>query len=511
MPPEYNLTKIIATLGPATAAPEIIRKLIEEGVDVFRINFSHGNVKEYEILIHTVRDAASEMQVPVAVLGDLPGPKIRIAEITEKGVQLKKGDSVIFSSEKPIGGSSDTTLFNVNYPEVLPEIGSGERILIDDGNIRLICTGRDGTSEDIRIHAEVISGGTVTSHKGLNLPDTDLTLPALTKRDKELIRFAVEQKFDFLALSFVRRANDIVALKKQLQKLGARPAEPGYRTDFPSDNSILEGTYEGFIPIISKIEKPQAVKNLEKILQETDMVMVARGDLGVEMDLTELAVIQKKIIRSCREHGVPVIVATQMLQSMIDSPTPTRAEVSDVANAIFDGADAVMLSGETAVGKYPVEAVRVMNRTALNTNAHIQSTHYNFDVPEKMKELRYRSAALANGVKTMVAETDINVIGVWSQLGGSAVFLSQCRIPQPIYAFSPDDNTLRLLSILYGIQPLKMEMPANSHEFMMQADNLLMAKGIAKSGQMAIYISREPINKVGLTNQINLHFIGSKG
>jgi pyruvate kinase len=222
-----------------------------------------------------------------------------------------------------------------------------------------------------------------------------------------------------------------------------------------------------------------------------------------------VAVIQKNIIRSCREYGVPVIVATQMLQSMIENPTPTRAEVSDVANAIFDGADAVMLSGETAVGKYPVETVRVMNQVAQKTNEHILKTGFSFQVPAKMKELRYRSAALANGVKTMVEETDVDVIGVWSELGGSAVFLSQCRIPLPIYAFTPDENTMRLLSILYGVQPMKMKKPSSNHEFINQADDILTLKNIVKKGQTAIYISREPISQVGFTNQVNLHYVSS--
>jgi pyruvate kinase len=503
----FNLTKIIATLGPATSTPDKITQLIQEGVDVFRINFSHGDIDDYISLISTVRKAAQEVNMPIAVLGDLPGPKIRIGKVVEEGIVLQSEEVVILTSEDLVAKGGHSIFLSINYPEVLQEIEKGDRILIDDGNVRLICTEKEIRNGKVYIQAEVVTGGIISSRKGLNLPDTELTLPALTSRDVELIRFAVEKDFDFLALSFVRRPEDIRELKNLLQELGVRPSEPAYRNDFQSDNTILEGTYKGYIPIISKIEKPQAVRNLDGILRETDMVMVARGDLGVEMDLAEVAVIQKSIIQSCREYGVPVIVATQMLQSMIESPTPTRAEVSDVANAIFDGADAVMLSGETAIGKYPVETVRVMNQVAHKTNDHIRSTGYSFQVPVRLKELRFRSAALANGVKTMVEETDIDIIGVWSELGGSAVFLSQCRIPLPIYAFTPDENTMRLLTILFGIQPIKMEKPTNNHEFIKQADSFLVNKKIINPGQTAIYISREPISQVGFTNQVNLHYI----
>lgn len=505
---DLNLTKIIATLGPASAGPEMIRQLIREGVDVFRINFSHGTMADYEASLQRVRDASAELGLPVAVMGDLPGPKIRVGEVGGDGIWLTEGQTVFFSDKENTTGNPGRVTFSTNYPRLLDEVMPGQRILIDDGNVQLVCTEKHNQGEGARIEAEVTVGGLVTSRKGLNLPDSDLTLPSLTERDRSLVEFAVEKGFDFLALSFVRSARDVIQLKELLGKLGARPSEPVYRGDNPADHTILEGTYKGFIPIISKIEKPQAVNNLEEILRETDMVMVARGDLGVEMDLTEVAVIQKQIIRSCRNQGVPVIVATQMLQSMIDNSAPTRAEVSDVANAIFDGADAIMLSGETAVGKHPREAVRTMNQIALKTNHYIRKISHSFDIPEKFKELRYRSSALANGVKTMVSETDVNFIGVWSELGGSAVFLSQCRIPQPVFAFSPDERALRLLTILYGIQPVWMQKPDDGLQFMRQADEIAVNNGWAQAGQTALYISREPIDQTGFTNQINLHFIG---
>ncbi len=507
---DINLTKIIATLGPATEDEAMITSLIREGVDVFRINFSHGNTDAYERLLEKVRKCSAEAGIPVAVMGDLPGPKIRIGEVAGNGIQLETGQSVHFIEKETRAEENEKVVFCTNFPALLDEIKPGERLFIDDGNVQLICRDKSAGPDGVVIRAEVTEGGWVSSRKGINLPDSELTLPSLTERDRKLVKFAVENDFDFLALSFVRSARDLRELKSLLQEEGVRPSDPAYRTGNEPDNTILEGTYKGFIPIISKIEKPQAVKNLDEILRETDLVMVARGDLGVEMDLAEVAVLQKEIIHSCRAHGVPVIVATQMLQSMIENATPTRAEVSDVANAIFDGADAVMLSGETAVGKHPVEAVRAMNRVAQKTNSYIRKSKHSFEIPEKFKELRYRSAALANGVKTMVSETDVDLIGVWSELGGSAVFLSQCRMPQPIFAFSNDMRTIRILNMLFGIQPVLMPKPSSALEFIMKADELALQNKWAKAGNTAIYISREPFEKVGLTNQVNLHFIGDK-
>jgi len=507
---EITLTKIIATLGPASSSEEVISRLIVEGVDVFRINFSHGKLEDYEALLNKVRAAGRKLGMPVAVLGDLPGPKIRLGEVCPEGIELFPGQLVYFTELNKQATADEPVIFSTNYPKLLDEVKPGERMLIDDGAVQLVCKEKEVMADGIRITAVVTEGGRVSSRKGLNLPDSELSLPSLTDRDRELTRFAVEKGFDFLALSFVRSGKDIRELKELLGELGARPGEPRYHSVSHSDITIMEGTYKGFIPIISKIEKPQAVRDLEEILKETDMVMVARGDLGVEMDLAEVAVIQKQIIASCREFGIPVIVATQMLQSMIDSATPTRAEVSDVANAIFDGADAVMLSGETAVGKHPVESVRTMNRISLKTNEYIRKTSHSFSIPGKMKELRYRSAAMAHGVKTIVDETDVDFIGVWSELGGSAVFLSQCRIPQPIYAFSPDERTVRLLTILYGVQPVLMEKPTDSTEFMSRADGIALERKWAKKGDTAVYISREPISQLGLTNMVNLHYIGEE-
>ena len=504
-----TLTKIIATLGPASSSPSMIEKLIRSGVDVFRINFSHGSQEDYDHLFDTVRKVSARLGRYTAIMGDLPGPKIRLGEVAEGGILLKKGQLVQFTGRKSSASLKDKLVnLTTNYPALLREIKPGEHLLIDDGNVRLICSDKQEEKKRIKVVARVLEGGLVTSRKGVNLPDTDLLLPSLTSRDRQLVNYAVAKGFDYLALSFVRTADDLKELKRLLRKLGARPVEPANRQGREQDRSILEGTHSGFIPIISKIEKPQAVKDLDPIIAETDAIMVARGDLGVEMDLAEVAVIQKKIISKCRENGIPVIVATQMLQSMIGQSTPTRAEVSDVANAIFDGTDAVMLSGETAMGKYPLEAVRVMDRIARKAAEYIREGKLEQTPPGKLKQMKYRASAIAGGAKTIASEMDVKIIGVWSQLGGSAVFLSQYRIPQPVIAFSNDPRTLRILSLLYGIKPVYMAKPASGQDFIRKADEIALKNRWASKGDAVIYIFREPINQPGHTNQMNIHYIG---
>ena len=353
----FLYTKTVATLGPASASVQVIRKLIESGVRVFRINFSHGTFEEYEAYFDKVREAEQLTGEYVAILGDLSGPKIRVGQVVKEGVQLKKGQCVEFVKQQVVAGEKGSeNLFSSTYPHFIDEVKKGEKILIDDGNIQLTCKDKTSGRTGKKLICKVLCGGLVTSSKGINLPDSVLSAPSMTEKDYACVKFAVRKGFDFLALSFVRSGEDVIALKKELIRLKARPKEDSLKSGRFDFSRFFEDA-ENYVPIISKIEKPQAIDNLQSIIDETDGIMVARGDLGVEMDLAEVAILQKKIVRLCHENGKPVIVATQMLQSMIESPVPTRAEVSDVANAIFDGADAVMLSGETAVGKYPVETV----------------------------------------------------------------------------------------------------------------------------------------------------------
>lgn len=503
----FLLTKIVATLGPATSEPEIIEKLILEGVRVFRINFSHGTFDEHEAHLNRVRQASKKLNIPIGVLGDLAGPKIRVGNVQEDGVRLAAEDIVEFQKEDIFTESpheNEPVVFSTTYPHFIEEVQPGERVLLDDGYVRLICIDKAND----RVRCKVVDGGLITSNKGVNLPDTDMSVPALTEKDVECAEFAVDKGFDFLALSFVRRGEDIKRLKDKLRKLGARPSSEFPFRDNDLEFSAIEVESESIIPVICKIEKPQAIDNLTEILRESDAVMVARGDLGVEMDLAEVAVFQKRIINLCQEYGIPVIVATQMLQSMIDSPTPTRAEVSDVANAIFDGADAVMLSGETAIGKYPVRTVRMMNRIAQKTNAFLKSEPVLRAMPPKITAVHRRVAAIAHSIRSIVQDMDVKYLVIWSQLGGGAVYLSQQRILRPILFFSPSETMLRRTSLLYGIKPMTMSQPESVTDFLKSVDALLLENKWAERSDTIVGLLAEPIHKMGIANEIVIHYVG---
>ncbi len=507
----FLLTKIMATLGPATSDAEMIERLIHEGVRIFRINFSHGHFDQHEVLLHQVRQCSDRLGIPVAVVGDLCGPKIRVGQVAEGGIPLAIDQQVIFQKEtiaaQVPASPEDPIVLSTTYPAMIDEVEPGQRVLLDDGFVRLTCIERSAD----RLICRVLEGERISSGKGINLPDTQLSVPALTEKDRTCVEFAVKHRFDYLALSFVRCGADIRQLKQQLVDLGARPAEDLTNADSPLLNSAVEIESEDIIPIISKIEKPQAIDNLDDILRETDAVMVARGDLGVEMDLAEVAVLQKYIIQKCQHVGLPVIVATQMLQSMIDSSTPTRAEVSDVANAIFDGADAVMLSGETAVGRHPIAAVRMMRRIAEKVNAHIYQTTLPAPTPPSLAiEQKRRVAALAHGVHTMACDLDAKLLVTWAQLSGGAVYLSQQRLARPILACSPSAAIRQRLALLYGVTPLAMDQPTTSHDFLTRIDQLLLTQKWAHEGDAIIVVSGLPITQPGLANQVSVHYVGER-
>ncbi len=503
---EFLLTKIVSTLGPASAKESVVQQLIMEGVRVFRINFSHGTFDEYEHLLHLVRNASKKLNIPIAVLGDLSGPKIRVGKVVEGGVNLQVGQLVEFQKEPIVTQipTSGTISFSTTYANFCDEVIPGEKILLDDGFVQLSCIEK----MESRLICQVEVGGVISSSKGVNLPDTDLSVPALTEKDITCVKFAIEKGFDYLALSFVRKAQDVRDLKDLLRKHGARAIDKSAFSQIGPSAGVVKDQVEGTIPVISKIEKPQAVENLEEILRETDAVMVARGDLGVEMDLAEVAVTQKRIIKLCREYGIPCIVATQMLQSMIDLPTPTRAEVSDVANAIFDGADAVMLSGETAVGKYPVETVRMMNRIAERSNAYLKTEPLAPLLSLQSPEKHHRTAALAKSVYTVVKELDAKFIIVWSNLGGAAVYMSQQRIPRPILYFSPYESALRKTALLYAIEPIFMPSQTSNTAFFQSVDQWLLKHSWAKKGDTIVFVVGEPITRTTGINEMVIHNVG---
>ena len=501
------MTKIIATLGPATNTVEKMMSLIDAGVRVFRINFSHGLFSDYDKLIENIKQAEKNTGEFVAVLGDISGPKIRIGKICSEGVKLQEGMEVQFS-KIPVqdGELLEQPILSTTYAPFIDEVLPGHRILLDDGNIELTCLRSEGVGNEARLICRVVTGNLLTSSKGVNLPDTELSLPSMTAKDYECVEYAVSKSLDFLALSFVRSRKDVLLLKEELRKHGVRPKNLGITAyDFGFSTSYEDSHY---IPIISKIEKPQAIENLEEIIEESDGIMVARGDLGVEMDLAEVAILQKQIVHLCRKSGKPVIVATQMLQSMITEAVPTRAEVSDVANAILDGVDAVMLSGETAVGKYPVAAVKMMRRIAQKTHAYLKDTAQEKPRYIRREEALNRKSAMAHGVADIAKDIQAGFIVTWTHSGGSTMMISQQRIEVPIIAFGENESRLRQLSLLYGIWPRFMSQPDSGSGFIAEINTFLKENKLAEDGDPVIIVAGDPISKRGLTNRIVIHYIG---
>lgn len=495
-PPAFPLTKIVATVGPASEHVDTMARLIEEGVRIVRLNFSHGQFSDYERSLKAMREASERVGTPIAVLGDLSGPKIRILRVQDKKIQLETGDTVAFVEDaKNVHREpgSDVVIIPTTYPDIVREVEPGHRVLIDDGAVRLLAIERTQHPAGPRLVCNVTHGGPISDKKGVNLPDSDLSMPSLTDYDFECVDWAIANQLDYLALSFVRKAEDIRELEAYMRSRGR-------------DNRGLRS--HSRLPIIAKIETPQAINDLEAIIDAADGVMVARGDLGVELDLWDVPVIQKQIIKIAHDHGKPVIVATQMLQSMIEQATPTRAEVSDVANAVIDGADAVMLSGETAVGKHPIQAVTYMSRTSTAAESYHGENKIAVNPPQHLRGTKYRTAALAHGVGAILRDLDARYVVMWSELGGGARYLSQNRLAVPILAVSSNRAALRQMSLLFGVQPIYMDRPSDNTSFMYAVDQMLLSKGWADEGDPIVLAKGEPIGTPGVTNQIQIHYVG---
>jgi pyruvate kinase len=465
-------TKIIATLGPACAETGIIEAMIDNGVDVFRLNFSHGTLDEHVKLLETVNVVRSRHHQMTAMLGDLCGPKIRTGQIEPEGQILQTGDEIRIVPGNQTGTSH---CFSTNYEHFNQDVGIGHRIFIDDGQITLNVVGRD----DEDLVCEVVDGGPLYSHKGINLPDTMIRKPSITKFDWECVDWAVEQNLDFLALSFVRSADEINELKEYIHKA------------------------KSHIKVISKIETPQALAHLEPIVDASDAVLVARGDLGVEMDLAEVPLLQKRITKMCRDYGKPVIVATQMLQNMIEKPTATRAEVSDVANAIMDFTDAVMLSGETAVGKHPVKAVQTIERIAGVTEAYLDEQYIIHQRSITADQLAL-TAAITRGVAQLVEDIDVKLVAVWSQSGSTARLLSKARIDVPVLAFSSDEKSCRQMCLHYGVIPCCCPIPEDNERFASLVDKLVIENMWANAGDRMVLVAGKPLGAAGTTSSIHV-------
>lgn len=484
-----QLTRIIATLGPASDDADVVRRLVEAGATVFRLNFSHGELDTHRRRLDVVRSVAREMGVPLAVLGDLQGPKIRLNAVEGDGIELPTGAEVHFRRGVfTVTDQGPPYVLGSTYDRLVDDVEPGQRVLIDDGAVRMLAVAR---TDDL-LRCTVVTGGRVSSSKGINLPDSNLRTGPLGPRDAEHVRWAVEHDLDFLALSFVRSAAEIRQLRARIQEACVAAHRAGLR-----------------LPIIAKIERPEAVREIESIVEEADAIMVARGDLGVEMDIAKVPIVQRRLVETAHAWGRPCIVATQMLQSMIEQPSPTRAEVSDIATAIFARTDAVMLSGETAVGRYPSLAVETMRRVAHETEAYIADEPWTDRAPARLAATGYRTAALAHGVATAARDFRAKFLVVWSQTGGGARYLSQNDLRIPIVAVSSDDRALRQMQLLRGVVPVRMPVPESLALFTARIDAYLLEVGWAAPGDRCIIVAGTPLGTPRTTNALALHEVGN--
>jgi pyruvate kinase len=470
-------TKIVCTLGPATDEEATIRAFVEAGMAVARINFSHGTHEDHARQIATVRRVASEGNRSVAILADLQGPKLRVGLLPGHEIELVPGRTVRLAV---MDSSEDPGTIPVPHPEVLRDVEAGDRILLDDGILELKVTDCDGREAK----AEVIAGGPLSSRKGLSLPHTRLKMPSVTEKDQVDARFAVEQEVDYFALSFVRCDNDVQHLRGFLRDLGSST------------------------PIIAKIEKPEAVECIDAILAVSDGLMVARGDLGVEAPVEEVPIIQKRLIRLANQAGKPVITATHMLDSMMRNPRPTRAEASDVANAILDGSDAIMLSGETAVGRYPVASVQTMARIAALTE---QAIPYD----EWLRRAFHRTApsimeAIGQVASEMAAELGASAIITSTVTGSTARRVASHRPATPIVAPTPRLSTFRELALVWGVVPLLVDKFDDTDTMIITATAAARERGMVKDGDLVIITAGVPLGGSGLTNIIKVHHVGEE-
>lgn len=465
-------TKIVATLGPSSSTKDIIKKMIDEGVDVFRINFSHSKQEEFLKLVTIIKELNSELDSHVAVLADLQGPKLRVGEIENNLLFLAPGDNITFVSEKCIGNKNHVYM---SYQEFPQDVNTGEIILIDDGKIKLEVT---ETNKKDTVNAIVIFGGPLSSHKGVNLPNTKVSLPCLTDEDISNVIFAIKQDVDWIALSFVRKASDVLELQKLIK-----------------DN-------KGYAGVIAKIEKPEAINEIDQIIDHADGIMVARGDLGVEMPFNEVPLIQKQIIEKCIEKSKPVIVATQMMESMITNFTPTRAEATDVANAVLDGADALMLSGETSVGKYPVETIYSMQKIISYTEAFGNASNKKYLPIERTST--FLADSICYNASFMAKEVNAKAIITFTHSGYTAFHISGHRPEAEIYAFTSNKKLLHYMSLVWGVRVFYLHAYSHLEEAIRDSINILKGKNLLIAGDCVIHVGSSPLNEQGKTNIIKV-------
>ncbi|HYO55432.1 pyruvate kinase [Archangium sp.] len=471
--------KIVCTLGPASQSQEMLEALIEAGMDVARLNFSHGSHEQHAENIAKLRAASMKVRKAVGILGDLQGPKIRTGRFITGSTELKEGGEFRITTDESVKGTDE--IVSTTYPFLAADVNPGDRILLDDGLLELRVL---ETDKKQLIRTKVIHGGILKNNKGINLPGVAVRADALTPKDREDLVFGIKADVDFIALSFVRQPSDLDMARSAMAEVG--------RT----------------VPIIAKLEKPEAIARLDAILDKTDGVMVARGDLGVEIPPEEVPSVQKDIVRRCNMRGLPVIVATQMLNSMIDNPRPTRAEASDVANAVFDGADAVMLSGETASGKFPRESVEMMERIVLAAESTMrvqglsQPLQAPVGLPSHFPDVIAASACYA------AKQAGASLIAAFTLSGVTARLLAHYRPPVPIVAFSPNQEVRRRLALLWGVVPRVLEPIQETEAMVRRVEEELVARGLARKGDRVVIVYGAPVGQPGKINSLRLHTIG---
>ena len=471
-------TKIVSTIGPASESEEVLRELFKNGLNVTRLNFSHGSHKEHKEKMDTIKKVRADMNLPVALMLDTKGPEIRLGNFTDKEIVLKEGDTFTLTSRDMMGNQD---MVSQSYKDLYQDVSIGDRILIDDGLVELRVENVDHQSTDIG--CLVLNGGEISNHKGVNVPNVKINLPAITKKDVEDIKFGIENDIDFIAASFIRKDIDVIEIRK-----------------------ILEDNFGSHIHIISKIENQEGVDNIDSIIAASDGIMVARGDLGVEIEPQEIPLIQKMIINKCNEVGKPVITATQMLDSMMRNPRPTRAEVTDVANAILDGSDAIMLSGETAMGKYPIDAVKTMYKIAM-TMENSKEYRNKFDNKISKKNIATTNA-ISHATCTTAEALGASSIITATSSGYTSRSISKFRPAAPIISATYTDRVMRQLSLVWGVYPVKSYMSTSTDEVIDSSIHVAIEEGYVEEGDLVVLTAGIPVGVSGTTNMLKVHTIG---
>lgn len=486
--PVTRKAKIVATIGPASQGEPILQHVIEAGADVARLNFSHGTHGEHAEKISRIRRLSAELNKPVCILQDLQGPKLRVGKLPAEGIELVPGQSVVLSNQNTgnliIESPAELTFIPMEVPNLARGVKPGNRILLDDGKLEMEVVSVDGDA----VYASVVLGGVLSSNKGVNLPGADLGISSFTDKDRADLEFGLQQGVDWVAISFVRTASDVETVRQAMREIA--PANPP-------------------VPIIAKLERPEAVENLHDIIHAADGVMVARGDLGVETSPAQVPIFQKKIIDMANRHAKIVITATQMLDSMITNPRPTRAEASDVANAIFDGTDAVMLSGETASGAYPVESVRMMSSIVCQAEAN--AAVYGHTLAQQDEPYQDDAHSITQAARELAHDRNVAGITVFTESGSTAILMSKSRPEVPIFAFTPNPITFQRLNLLWGVTPFLVPFSSTVESMIASVEAAILSSTSVKIGQQVVVISGFPVGTSRLPNFALLYTVGEWG